>query len=202
MNIAFDINIQNNKRDINNINNVLEHVPLSLLLSHLIIMKSLWGRKNRHYQFVYRMKELAEGKWYSREFFELWAPDSNAVFCPPLQYSPSLSLDWRRTFYLLSPLTPVISFMILTTTLWSKQDRDFYPHFTDDDTESKKGIALAQTIEPPGGKVRFQPLVLWAYLFPSRETPGPHSIPLWRMRGSCLLVGPGLPWWQKALEIQ
>jgi len=40
------------------------------------------------------MRELDEGKWYltSREFFELWAPDSKAVFCPPLQYSPSLSL--------------------------------------------------------------------------------------------------------------
>lgn len=41
VNIAFDINTQNNKRDINNINNVLEHVPVSFLLSHLIIMKSL-----------------------------------------------------------------------------------------------------------------------------------------------------------------
>lgn len=40
VNIA-DINTQNNKRDINNINNVLEHVPVSFLLSHLIIMKSL-----------------------------------------------------------------------------------------------------------------------------------------------------------------
>ena len=136
-------------------------------------MKSLWGRKNRHYQFVYRMRELDEGKWYltSREFFELWAPDSKAVFCPPLQYSPSLSLYWRKTFYLSGPLTPVISFMILTTTLWSKQDRDFYPHFTDEDTESKKDITLVQTIEPPSGKVRFQPRVLWAYLLPSREAP-------------------------------
>lgn len=72
---------------------------------------------NRYYQFVYRMRELDEGQWYltSREFFELWAPDSKAVFCPPLQYSPSLSLECRRTFYLLGPLTPVISFMILTT---------------------------------------------------------------------------------------
>ena len=108
---------KNNNRDINNVNNVLEHVPVSLLLSHLIIMKSLWGRMNRYYQFVYGMRELDEGQWYltSREFFELWAPDSKAVFCLPLQYSPSLSLDCRRTFYLPGPLTPVISFMILTT---------------------------------------------------------------------------------------
>ena len=204
MSIAFDINAQNNKRDINNINNVLEHVPVSLLLSHLIIMKSLWGRKNRHYQFVYRMRELDEGKWYltSREFFELWAPHSKAVFCPPLQYSPSLSLYWRRTFYLSGPLTPVISFMILTTTLWSKQDRDFYPHFTDEDTESKKGITLVQTIEPPSGKVRSQPLVLWAYLLPSREAPGSPFHPIVKDERVLPVVGPGLLWWRKALEIQ
>lgn len=47
----------------------------------------------------------------------------------------------------------------------------------------KKGIALAQTIEPPGGKVRFQPLVLWAYLFPSTETPRSPFHPIVKNEG-------------------
>lgn len=83
----------------------------------------------------------------------------------------------------------MISFRMLTTTLWRRQDRDTYPVFTDEDAESKS-IVLAQTPEHLSESIRFQPQVLCHASSLAEKHPRAHPVPLGE-GGSHLFTGHG-----------
>lgn len=153
-------------------------------LSHLIIMKSLWEGRTGIISFyiewgtcweskcaVASRNSLNSGLW-----FQQYSVHHSGTLPP---------LPWLKDI-LLSPLTPVISFMILTACKWSRTS--FYPPFTDDDTRGPAGMCWhTNHREPPGGKCSTPGSGSRAYLFLKHRVP--HSIPLWRMRGPACLLG-------------